>query len=146
MNTVAGLLQAKGNPRVQSIAPDDTVLEAIRRMAESNIGALAVMRDGAVAGMVTERDYARKVILMGRSSEHATVREIMTTEVLYVGPHQTSEECMALMTENRVRHLPVIEGGRLIGLISMGDLVKDIISDQRFTIKQLEHYISGERA
>lgn len=146
MNTVAGLLQAKGNPPVQSIAPHDTVLEAIRRMAESNIGALVVMRDGAVAGMVTERDYARKVILMGRSSEHTPVGEIMTTEVLYVGPHQTSEQCMALMTGNRVRHLPVMEGDRLIGLISMGDLVKDIISDQRFTITQLEHYISGERA
>jgi CBS domain-containing protein len=146
MNTVAGLLQAKGNPPVQSIGPDDKVIEAIRRMAESNIGALLVMRDGAVLGILTERDYARKVILMGRSSDHTAVREIMTTEVLYVSPHQSSEQCMALMTENRVRHLPVMDKGLLTGLISMGDLVKDIISDQRFTITQLEHYISGERA
>jgi CBS domain-containing protein len=145
MNTVAGLLQAKGNPSVQSIAADDMVIDAIRRMAEHNIGALVVMRGDTIEGMVTERDYARKVILKGRASENTRVREIMTAEVLYVSPHQTSEECMALMTGNRVRHLPVLENGRLAGLISMGDLVKDIISDQRFTITQLEHYISGQR-
>lgn len=146
MNTVAGLLQDKGNPPVQSIGPDDMVLDAIRRMAERNIGALVVMRDDAVVGIVTERDYARKVILKGRSSERTPVRDIMTAEVMYVGPHQTSEECMAVMTGNRIRHLPVMADGRLIGLISIGDLVKDIISDQRFTITQLEHYINGERA
>jgi CBS domain-containing protein len=146
MNTVAGLLQDKGNPPVQSIGPDDMVLDAIRRMAERNIGALVVMREGAVVGIVTERDYARKVILKGRSSERTPVRDIMTAEVMYVGPHQTSEECMAVMTGNRIRHLPVISDGRLVGLISIGDLVKDIISDQRFTIAQLEHYINGERA
>jgi CBS domain-containing protein len=146
MSTVAGILQAKGNPPVQEIGPDDTVLEAIRRMAEQRIGALVVLRNGAVSGMVTERDYARKVILKGRSSETTPVRDIMTSNVLYVAPHQTSEQCMALMTENRVRHLPVMENSRLVGLISMGDLVKDIISDQKFTITQLEHYINGERA
>ena len=121
------------------------MFEAIKLMADKNIGALLVMEGEQVAGIITERDYARKVVLMSRSSKQTTVREIMTSAVMYVSPEQTSEECMVLMTENRLRHLPVIDAGRLLGIISIGDLVKDIIAEQRFTIEQLEHYISGER-
>jgi CBS domain-containing protein len=146
MKTVSQILHAKGTAEVHAIAPGDTVLEAIRRMAEKGIGALVVMEGNDIVGMVTERDYARKVILMGRASDQTAVREIMSPTVLYVRPHQSNEDCMALMAGNRVRHLPVLDQGRLIGLISMGDLVKDIISDQQFTIEQLEHYISGQRA
>jgi CBS domain-containing protein len=113
-------------------------------MADKGIGALVVQEGQSIVGMVSERDYARKVILMGRNSDQTAVREIMTPTVLYVRPQQSNEDCMALMANSRVRHLPVMEGGRLIGLISMGDLVKDIISDQQFTIEQLEHYISGQ--
>jgi CBS domain-containing protein len=146
MKTVSQILHAKGAAEVHTITPKDTVLEAIRRMAEKGIGALVVMEGDDIVGMVTERDYARKVILMGRASDQTAVREIMTPTVLYVRPHQSNEDCMALMAGNRVRHLPVLDQGRLVGLISMGDLVKDIISDQQFTIEQLEHYISGQRA
>jgi len=121
------------------------VFDALKLMADKNIGALLVMEGEEVAGIITERDYARKIVLMSRSSKQTPVREIMTSAVMYVRPDQTSEECMVLMTENRLRHLPVIDGGRLVGIISIGDLVKDIIAEQRFTIEQLEHYISGER-
>jgi len=131
---------------VHTISPGETVLEAIRRMAEHGIGALVVTQGDAIVGMVTERDYARKVILMGRNSDETAVREIMVPSVLYVRPQQSNEDCMALMAGNRVRHLPVLDGGKLVGLISMGDLVKDIISDQQFTIEQLEHYINGQHA
>jgi len=146
MKTVSQILHAKGGTEVYNISPGETVLEAIRRMAEHGIGALVVMDGGSIVGMVSERDYARKVILMGRNSDQTAVREIMSPTVLYVRPQQSNEDCMALMATSRVRHLPVMEGGRLIGLISMGDLVKDIISDQQFTIEQLEHYISGQHA
>lgn len=146
MKTVSQILHAKGVTEVHTIGPDETVLEAIRRMAEHGIGALVVMEGGAIVGMVTERDYARKVILMGRNSDQTAVREIMSPGALYVRPQQSNEDCMALMANSRVRHLPVLEHGRLVGLISMGDLVKDIISDQQFTIEQLEHYINGQRA
>ena len=146
MKTVSQILHAKGGTEVHTINPDATVLEAIRRMAEHGIGALVVMEGGAIVGMVTERDYARKVILMGRNSDQTAVREIMSPTVLYVRPQQSNEDCMALMANSRVRHLPVMENGRLTGLISMGDLVKDIISDQQFTIEQLEHYINGQHA
>lgn len=121
------------------------MFDALKLMADKNIGALLVMEGEEVAGIITERDYARKIVLMSRSSKQTPVREIMTSAVMYVRPDQTSEECMVLMTENRLRHLPVIDGGRLLGIISIGDLVKDIIAEQRFTIEQLEHYISGER-
>ena len=121
------------------------MFDALKLMSDKNIGALLVMEDEEVAGIITERDYARKVVLMSRSSKQTPVREIMTSAVMYVRPDQTSEECMVLMTENRLRHLPVIDDGRLLGIISIGDLVKDIIAEQRFTIEQLEHYISGER-
>ena len=121
------------------------MFDALKLMADKDIGALLVMEGEEVAGIITERDYARKIVLMSRSSKQTPVREIMTSAVMYVRPDQTSEECMVLMTENRLRHLPVIDGGRLLGIISIGDLVKDIIAEQRFTIEQLEHYISGER-
>jgi len=146
MKTVSQILHAKGAADVHAIGPDETVLEAIRHMAEKGIGALVVKDGEAIVGMVTERDYARKVILMGRNSDQTAVREIMSPTVPYVRPQQSNEDCMALMASSRVRHLPVMDHGRLVGLISMGDLVKDIISDQQFTIEQLEHYINGQRA
>ena len=145
MKTAAQILSSKPDQAVHAIAPSASVYEAMKLMAEKNVGALLVREAEKIAGMITERDYARKIILMGRASRDTPVRDIMTSEVLYVRPDQTSEECMALMTENRIRHLPVIDGGKLIGLISIGDLVKDIISEQRFIIDQLEHYIRGER-
>lgn len=146
MNTVANILRAKQIKSLLTIAPSATVLDAVRLMAEHGIGALPVVEGGRIVGIVTERDYARKVALLGRSSESTPVRDIMTSEVMYVRPSQTNEECMALMTENRMRHLPVIDQGQLVGLISIGDLVKDIISEQQFVIDQLEHYIRGEHA
>ncbi len=143
MKTVAEILRTKSVQAVYSIAPGDSVFDALTQMAEKNVGALLVTEAGKIVGIVTERDYARKVILMDRTSRETPVRSIMTTEVMYVHPNQTSEECMALMTDSRVRHLPVLDDGKVIGLVSIGDLVKDIISDQRFTIEQLEHYIRG---
>jgi len=145
MKTAANLLKSKAHQSVHTISPEASVFDAIKLMADKNIGALLVMEAEKVAGIVTERDYARKVVLMSRSSTHTAVREIMTSAVMYVRPDQTSEECMVLMTENRLRHLPVIDGGRLLGIISIGDLVKDIIADQKFTIQQLEDYITGQR-
>jgi CBS domain-containing protein len=145
MKTAAHLLKSKAHQTVHTITPEASVFDAIKLMADKNIGALLVMEAEKVAGIVTERDYARKIVLMSRSSEQTPVRQIMTSAVIYVRPDQTSEECMVLMTENRLRHLPVIDGGRLLGIISIGDLVKDIIADQRFTIQQLGQYISGER-
>jgi CBS domain-containing protein len=145
MKTAAHLLKSKAHQPVHAVAPEASVFDALKLMADKNIGALLVMEGEEVAGIITERDYARKIVLMSRSSKQTPVREIMTSAVMYVRPDQTSEECMVLMTENRLRHLPVIDGGRLLGIISIGDLVKDIIAEQRFTIEQLEHYISGER-
>ena len=145
MKTAAHILKTKGDQAVYTIAPDASVFDAVRLMADKDIGALLVMAGGKVVGMVTERDYARKIAILSRSSRDTAVREIMTADVLYVRPDRSSEECMALMTENRVRHLPVMDGEQLLGLISIGDLVKDIISEQRFIIEQLEHYITGER-
>ena len=145
MKTVSQLLKSKESTIVHTIGPDAPVLDAIRLMAERRIGALLVMEGGLIVGIVTERDYARKVILLGRASSQTPVRDIMTSSVMYVRPDQTNEECMILMTENRLRHLPVMDDGKLAGLISIGDLVKDIISEQRFIIEQLEHYIRGER-
>ena len=143
MKTAAEILKSKPDHAVYTIAPTATVLDAVTLMARKGIGALLVMDHEKIVGIVTERDYARKVILLGRASKETPVRVIMTSEVMYVRPGHTSEECMALMTENRVRHLPVMDDGKLIGLLSIGDLVKDIISEQRFTIEQLEHYIRG---
>ena len=140
MKTIRQLLQAKGSA-VVSIAPDARVIDALKLMAEKDIGALLVMDGGRVAGILSERDYARKVILKGKSSSDILVRDIMTEKVVTVQPGQTVEECMALMTSKRVRHLPVTEGDRLIGLLSIGDLVKEVIADQEQTIKELESYI-----
>ena len=145
MTTVADLLKSKPHQMVFTITPTASVFDAVRLMADKDIGALLVMEGEQVAGIVSERDYARKIALMSRSSRDTLVREIMTSAVMYVRPDQTSEECMALMTENRLRHLPVMDGGRLLGLVSIGDLVKDIISTQKFIIEQLEHYIAGDR-
>ncbi len=144
MTILAHILKSKPDHTVYSIAPSASVFDAVKLMAEKGIGALVVREGERVVGMITERDYARKVVLMSRSSKGAAVRDIMTTSVFYVLPSHTSEECMALMTEHRLRHLPVIDKGHLIGLISIGDLVKDIISEQKFIIQQLEHYITGE--
>ena len=145
MKTAADLLKSKAHQSVHTIAPAASVFDAVKLMADKNIGALLVMEGEEVAGIITERDYARKIVLMSRSSRRTLVREIMTSAVMSVRPDQTSEECMVLMTENRLRHLPVMDGNKLLGLISIGDLVKSIITEQKFTIEQLEHYISGER-
>jgi CBS domain-containing protein len=140
MKTLKQLLSAKGR-EVYSIAPNAKVIEALQLMAQKDIGALVVMDGGRIIGMMSERDYARKVILHGKSSQDVIVRDIMTADVITVDPSKTVEECMALVTERRIRHLPVCEEGRLIGLVSIGDLVKDVIADQEQTIRQLESYI-----
>jgi CBS domain-containing protein len=145
MKTVAEILKAKGDSTVFSIEPSASVFDAVKKMAEKNVGALLVMEGTRIVGVVTERDYARKVVLLARSSKDTPLRDVMTSAVIYVRPSQTSEECMALMTENRVRHLPVLDDdGKLVGLISIGDIVKGIISEQNFIIEQLQHYIAGE--
>jgi len=145
MTILTHILHSKPDHTVYTIAPADLVFDAVKLMADKNIGALLVLEGEEIVGMITERDYARKVVLMARSSTKTLVRDIMSTSVMYVSPSHTSEECMALMTERRLRHLPVIDKGRLVGLISIGDLVKDIISEQKFIIDQLEHYIIGDR-
>lgn len=146
MTTAADILKTKASQAVYAIPPSASVFEALERMAEKSIGSLLVMDGEHVLGIITERDYARKIALMSRLSRETKVREIMSAPVMYVTPQQTCEECMALMTENRLRHLPVIKHGKVIGLLSIGDLVASIISEQRFIIEQLEHYISGDRA
>jgi CBS domain-containing protein len=140
MYTVKQLLDSKPRGAV-TIAPDASVFEALELMAERDIGAVVVVHDGYVVGILSERDYARKVILHSKASKEITVDEIMTDRVLYVGPTHTIDECMALMTDKRIRHLPVLDGDRLIGVLSIGDLVKATISEQDFTIRQLERYI-----
>jgi CBS domain-containing protein len=142
MNLVSQLLDAKGHD-VLSVSPDASVLDAIRLMAEKGIGALAVMQGEKLVGIVTERDYARKVILKGRSSEETPVRDIMTHDVTTTESGESVEKCMNLMTDLRIRHLPVVDDGRVTGIISIGDLVKAIIEEQQRAIEQLEHYISG---
>jgi CBS domain-containing protein len=139
------LLKVKGHDYF-FVAPEETVYTAIKIMADKDIGSLLVMDGDALIGMFTERHYARDVVLKGRTSPQTLVREIMETRVACVGPEQTVEECLALMTRECVRHLPVIDGQRVVGIISIGDLVKSIIDDQRFTIDQLETYIHGEPA
>lgn len=142
MITVKKLLQAKGYD-LWSIAPDAVVYDALTLMADKNVGAVLVIDAGNLVGILSERDCARKVILKGKSSKEILVREIMTEEVFCVRPDQTIEECMVLMTNKRVRHLPVIEGNRLVGVISIGDVVKAVISEQESMIEQLETYITG---
>jgi len=143
MKTAADVLKSKAHQAVHTITPDALVFDAVKLMADKNIGALLVMEGERIAGIITERDYARKIVLMSRSSRETPVGEIMTSAVMYVRPGQTTEECMVLMTENRLRHLPVVDGNSLLGLVSIGDLVKSIISEQKFTIEQLQNYISG---
>ena len=144
MKSVAELLKVKGTI-VHSIAPSASALECLKLFADKGIGAALVMEGDSLVGIFTERDYARKVELLGKSSKDLKVQDIMTADVLWVGPERTNEDCMALMTEKRIRHLPVIEGGKVIGIISIGDLVKDIIAEQQIVIGHLERYIMGER-
>lgn len=145
MKTASYLLKSKLDQTVFTIAPTSSVFEAVQLMVDKNIGALLVTQGEQVVGIFSERDCARKVTLRSRSARDTPVRDVMTPDVMYVRPEHTIEECMALMTENRLRHLPVMEAGKLLGLVSIGDLVKDIISEQKFIIEQLEHYISGQR-
>ena len=140
MTLVRHLLDRKGRA-LFSIEPEAPVLEAIRMMADRHVGALLVMRGPELAGILSERDYARKVVLLGRSSAETPVRQIMTSSVVTVSPDNSVQDCMRLMTEHHIRHLPVIEGGRIVGMISIGDLVKAVIEDQQQTIEQLESYI-----
>jgi CBS domain-containing protein len=142
MTTAAELLQYKGNA-VISIAQDATVFEALQRMSNHNVGALLVMEDGRVIGILSERDYARKVILQGRASKSTRVGDIMSRAFISVTPATPAEECLGIMTEKRVRHLPVIDDTVLVGLISIGDVVRAIIADREFTIEQLERYITS---
>jgi CBS domain-containing protein len=143
MKTVKQILDAKGYA-VQSVEADASVYEAIQLMAAHDIGALLVTESARPVGVFSERDYARKVILRGQASRDTPVREVMVDNPIVARPDQDTEECMAIMTERRVRHLPVVNGGEVVGIISIGDLVKAIIEDQRFTIEQLGRYISGE--
>lgn len=142
MKTVRQLLEGKGH-EVASISPDKSVYEAMQLMASRNIGSLLVLEAGKPVGILSERDYARKAYMLDKSAKDIPVKEIMTRQVAYVRPDHTNEDCMALITEKRVRHLPVLENNQVIGIISIGDLVKDTISEQEFIIHQLEHYIHG---
>ncbi|WP_439882503.1 CBS domain-containing protein [Pontibacter sp. MBLB2868] len=142
MGTVRNILQQKEN-KIFSVNPNDTVFSALEKMVENNIGALLVVDEGKFVGIFTERDYARKVILKGKASKETQIKEIMSERPPSVNPDNTMEECMALMTTKYIRHLPVFENGELVGLISIGDIVKYIIDEQKFIIENLEHYISG---
>ena len=144
MKTVAELLRAKPTRAIIKVTPELSVLEAIKVLASEDIGAAVVMSGSSLAGIFSERDYTRKVILKGRSSDTTRVEEIMTANVVCVSPRTKTRECMALMTEKAIRHLPVLDEGRVIGMVSIRDIVSDIIADQDFTIEQLEHYISGQ--
>jgi CBS domain-containing protein len=144
MKTVRDIIETKGRD-VWSIPPEATVFDALKTMADKNVGALLVLDGEIVAGILSERDYARKVILHGRSSKELKVKEIMSSKVYFVSPEQNIEDCMTLFTNKRVRHLPVLENERLAGVISIGDVVKAIITEQKSTIKHLENYITGGR-
>ncbi len=146
MKTVAQLLKLKSlqHQQVHTIAPDQMVLDALRVMAEKNVGALPVVEGGKVVGVISERDYARKMVLKGRSSVGTPVSAIMSAPVITVGPHQNIDTCMSMMTDGHLRHLPVVENGELLGLLSIGDLVKAAIAEQADLIQQLEHYIRGD--
>ena len=142
MRTVQQMIEAKGGT-IFAIAPEQPVLEAIRRMADHHVGALLVMSGDKLEGIISERDYARKVILKGRSSADTRVSEVMTRELHTVGTDRSVHGCMKLMTDNRIRHLPVVEGGKVVGVLSIGDLVKAVIEDQQAEIAQLQAYIAG---
>ena len=143
-DTVSSVLRRKGR-QVLSIAPDASVYEAIALMAENSVGALLVVSDGTLAGILSERDYARKVVLQSRSSKDTRVVDIMTCPVVTVSPANTVEECMRLMTDNRIRHLPVVEGSAIVGIVSIGDLVRSVITVQGEIIQHLQEYINGPR-
>jgi CBS domain-containing protein len=142
METVQQLLDEMGH-EVCSVHSDDSVFDAIKKMADKNVGSLVVLEDDQIVGIITERHYARHVVLEGKSSSETPVRQIMATPVICARTDQTIAECMAVMTEKRIRHLPVVDQKRLVGLVSIGDLVKSTIDDQEFTIEQLIHYIHG---
>ena len=144
MDFVSQILKVKGHD-VLTVQPETTVYDALKLMADKNVGALMVLEADDVVGIFSERDYARKVILEGKSSKDLPVKDIMSSHVLYVRPEQSVEDCMALMTDKRIRHLPVLEDKKLVGVISIGDVVKSIISEQEFMIHQLENYITGDR-
>jgi len=142
MMTIKHVLDQKGR-NVHSIHPDATVFEALKLMAENDVGSMAVIEDGELVGIITERHYAREIVLKGRTSLKTRVRDVMSVRVDVARPDQTVEECMAVMTTKTVRHLPVLENGHLVGIVSIGDMVKSVIGDQKFIIQQLEHYIHG---
>ena len=142
MTTIAQLLNTKGN-QIWSVEPKATIFEALEIMSEKEIGALLVMEDGKLTGIFSERDYARKVILKGKSSKETLVGELMTKKVFYVDPQKTINDCMAMMTAKRIRHVPVIEDNQVVGIVTIGDVVNQIISEQEVTINHLENYITG---
>jgi CBS domain-containing protein len=142
MTTLQNLLDKKGH-EVLSVGPDDTVFDAIKKMAHNNVGAVVVIEDGKIVGIFTERQYARNVILKGRASPTTLTRDVMETRVVCARPEQSVDECMAVMTDKRVRHLPVLERKKLVGIVSIGDLVKSKIADQKFTIERLVEYVHG---
>lgn len=141
MSTTVGQI-LRGRSGVHTVAPADTVFHALRLMADRNIGAVLVMSEGRIEGIFSERDYARKVVLLGKTSKETPVSEIMTTEVITVAPAWTAEQCMALMNERRVRHLPVVENNQLAGIVSIGDVVRAVVEEQQFTIATLERFIA----
>lgn len=143
MHTIKQILNRRQSNEIWSIAPDATVYEAIQMLADKRIGALMVLRGPDLLGIISERDYAREVILKGRASKDTRVEEIMSTEVITVPSSETVDKSMALMSDKNIRHLPIVDDGRLVGMVSLGDLVKDIINDQQSTIEQLENYIRG---
>ncbi len=142
MKTVSDILNDKGH-EVFSVSPGDSVFDSLKLMAEKEVGALLVMDGDKLVGIVTERDYARKIILEGKSSKSSTIEEVMTRHVLCASPERTVDECMALMTDKRARHLPVVDHKKVVGIVSIGDLVKAVISEQQVLIDRLQHYISG---
>ena len=142
MPTIKDILKAKGHD-VYSISPNAKVFDALELMADKGVGALVVLKERRIVGVISERDYARKVILMGKFSKDTPVQDIMTSEIICISPDQVPEGCLALMTDKHVRHMPVLENDQLVGIVSIGDLVKSIISDQKLRIDQLEHYVRG---
>ena len=144
MTVVAEILKSKPDPTVHTVRPEDSVLDALRLMAEKGIGALLVTQDaGRIVGIFTERDYARKLVLQGLSSADTLLMNVMTARLYVVSPRQTVQECLGIITKGRMRHLPVVDGGELIGLVSIGDLVNAELQQQRFIIEQMENYIAG---